>query len=315
MRRSVVLGLVIAVSLTLAPQAAGHGVIRRSGDVLRYDALDDAIGAKLTITSPRPGILAFEDPISPGGIDWGPCFPAAERRAECAAKGISRVDVFVYDGDDQVTVRAAVPVRVDAGPGDDRIIGGYGADELNGGTGNDTLIGGEGADLVNGGSGSDRIEIRDGTADRFSCGAGTDTVIADPADPAPPLLECESLSRAALPPDRKAPAIRVKAKEGLSLGGRALRIPVAISEPGRIKLTGSVIAGKRTLAQLGQANAKPDSPNQTSTLRPRMRAGSAKKVKRALGKGRHLRAKLVIKATDRAGNSQTQRTKLPLGRD
>jgi len=46
------------------------------------------------------------------------------------------------------------------GTGDDRLLGGSGADSLMGGTGNDRLLGGSGADWLNGGSGADIFIFR-----------------------------------------------------------------------------------------------------------------------------------------------------------
>lgn len=67
--------------------------------------------------------------------------------------------------------------------GRDRINGGGGDDAIAGGAGADDLTGGPGWDVINGGPGNDVIDARDGRADRgIVCGAGTDTVYADPSD-------------------------------------------------------------------------------------------------------------------------------------
>ena len=50
-------------------------------------------------------------------------------------------------------------IFVDAGAGDDVVIGGAGNDTLLGGDGDDVLLGGAGLDLLNGGNGDD-IEIQ-----------------------------------------------------------------------------------------------------------------------------------------------------------
>lgn len=76
------------------------------------------------------------------------------------------------DGDD----------RLDAGPGDDGPVKGYGgSDVLLGGEGNDSLDAREfsqrlGSDFVDGGPGEDSITAKDGAFDNIACGAGEDTV-------------------------------------------------------------------------------------------------------------------------------------------
>lgn len=81
--------------------------------------------------------------------------------------------------------------------GNDRLSGDSGRDRLNGGSANDTLSGGagpdkltdtRGVDVFSGGAGIDLIDARDSSRadrrrrDRISCGAGRDTVLADPRD-------------------------------------------------------------------------------------------------------------------------------------
>ena len=69
------------------------------------------------------------------------------------------------------------------GGGADDTLGGDGApNAIEGGAGEDVLAGGGGADALSGGDRSDAILARDGTADRVSCGAGYDYVLADARD-------------------------------------------------------------------------------------------------------------------------------------
>ena len=76
------------------------------------------------------------------------------------------------DGDD----------RVDAGPGNDGPVRGYGgSDVLLGGEGNDSIDTREfsqrlGSDFVGGGPGDDSISAKDGAFDDIDCGEGTDTI-------------------------------------------------------------------------------------------------------------------------------------------
>ncbi|MEM7694795.1 MAG: LamG-like jellyroll fold domain-containing protein [Pseudomonadota bacterium] len=85
-------------------------------------------------------------------------------------------------GNDTVNAAAdGAGVDVDAGAGDDSLIGGAGGDRLSGDAGNDTIDGRDGADTVEGGAGDDTIIFdfgNRGTTDAvtFDGGAGTDTL-------------------------------------------------------------------------------------------------------------------------------------------
>ncbi len=55
---------------------------------------------------------------------------------------------------------------------------------LIGNGGNDAITGGAGEDRIEGSEGDDTIDARDGRFDSIDCGAGTDTLLADPGDSA-----------------------------------------------------------------------------------------------------------------------------------
>ncbi|HEY6887281.1 MAG TPA: calcium-binding protein [Solirubrobacter sp.] len=74
------------------------------------------------------------------------------------------------------------------GQGPDTIVGNNLGNRLSGGGGNDTITAGTGEDRVDGQEGDDRIDTRDGRFDSIDCGAGTDTLLADPGDSA---VNCE----------------------------------------------------------------------------------------------------------------------------
>ena len=121
---------------------------------------------------------------------------------------------------------------MNGGGGDDRLRSGDGADHLDGGAGNDNVDGGFGDDVLVGGPGrdtisgdlaggdcgplwckypygNDTIQARDGEVDSITCGAGTDSVSADPQDVVAP--DCETVARGArrrLRPRRRAAARR-----------------------------------------------------------------------------------------------------------
>jgi hypothetical protein len=119
---------------------------------------------------------------------------------------------------DDVLVGGPANDVIDGGPGQDVLAGGGGADVLSGGPGTDLVtyddvigpdgtllprrtpvtvaIGQPGAsgargegdtiegdvEQVQGGAGNDRFQLRDGRATEVDCGAGRDTVVADPRD-------------------------------------------------------------------------------------------------------------------------------------
>jgi hypothetical protein len=99
-----------------------------------------------------------------------------------------------------------------AGDGDDTLDGGSGDDHLDGGFGDDVIVGGPGRDVIFGDRaggdcgplwckypyGNDTIDARDGEIDSITCGAGTDTVLADPQDVVAP--DCENVQRTGAAP-------------------------------------------------------------------------------------------------------------------
>jgi Ca2+-binding RTX toxin-like protein len=62
------------------------------------------------------------------------------------------------------------------------LLGSEGDEVICGLDGDDSITGGRGSDRLYGESGNDRIGARDRGFDVIGCGAGNDTVIADPID-------------------------------------------------------------------------------------------------------------------------------------
>ena len=301
--------LLAAVAVLVAAEsAAAHGVLRREGDVIHYTAPDPAFGATLTISSLKAGTVQFHDTTSPGGMDWGPCLPLTEQKTRCPTKGVSRIEVEVYDGDDSVTIDVATPVHVIAGAGNDHVAGGYGPDTIAGGSGNDALSGGLGADSVSGAEGDDSLDVRDGIADTVSCGDGVDSVGADPSDPADltTAFACETVAVEPPPPDTDAPSIELDVGRRLELdGSRTLVVPAALDEPGTLSVAGRVLVGGREAGSLGGAEGEPDAPGQVWQLRPSLSSKLAGQVRRALRDGRRVIAALEVSGVDGAGNEST----------
>jgi hypothetical protein len=111
---------------------------------------------------------------------------------------------------------ALTPVTFTGGAGNDTLIGGGGADTLIGTGGSDTLTagsgnthlvatsgdvtmtGGSGHNSYQGGPGNDTLRARNGVTEDVTCGTGTDTVTADPADTT--AADCETVDRGGAQP-------------------------------------------------------------------------------------------------------------------
>jgi hypothetical protein len=166
--------------------------------------------------------------LSMGVLAW-----AAPMKGTRQADTITGTDgpdrVIARAGDDTIDTKAGRD-RVHAGQGKDTVDAGAGRDIVWGATGNDTLSGGPGRDLifaqrgvdtvnggegadslwalarrdvahedgepadtVDGGPGHDLIHVRDGEADKVTCGPGVDRVWADFKDVVDP--DCERVQR------------------------------------------------------------------------------------------------------------------------
>ena len=111
------------------------------------------------------------------GDDGTPDFEVARDRFD-------RIDVEAGGGDDQVRIdesavvfTTTTPTRIDGEGGNDTILGGAGAEELNGGSGDDVVDGNGGADVARLGSGDDRFVWDPGDgSDVVRGGRGADTL-------------------------------------------------------------------------------------------------------------------------------------------
>ena len=182
-------------------------------------------------------------------MDWGSCVPITQRRARCSTRGVERIEVEVYDGDDRVVVTAATPVLVSGGEGNDTLSGGLGDDTLRGGSGNDRLVGGEGSDTLDGSTGDDIIDSRDGAADFIGCGEGSDALTHDSADGLSIVerVACETQASGEPAPDLSGPRLdfRVPRLQRLSPSG-SLRGAVRTSEPARVIVRVRITIGRRS---------------------------------------------------------------------
>jgi Ca2+-binding RTX toxin-like protein len=97
------------------------------------------------------------------------------------------VTITIGDGPNDGAPGEGDDVQADAeqvagGRGDDVLVGNQAENRLSGNDGADEVTGGSGYDYIIGGAGDDRLDGADGEADRFDCGAGTDSVLRDPVD-------------------------------------------------------------------------------------------------------------------------------------
>ncbi|HSI34117.1 MAG TPA: hypothetical protein VK986_11060, partial [Tepidisphaeraceae bacterium] len=98
-----------------------------------------------------------------------------------AAGSFSRIEITGLGGNDTIDASiATVPVTVDAGAGNDFVLGGAADDTLVGGVGHDTLFGGNGQDRLEGGDGGDYLNGGPG-GDTIFGGAGNDQVLSTDA--------------------------------------------------------------------------------------------------------------------------------------
>jgi Ca2+-binding RTX toxin-like protein len=87
------------------------------------------------------------------------------------------------------------------GDGDDVLIGDNGSNQIIGGGGNDQLVGGWGPDQLIGGNGDDTIEAGNGMSDGVMGGNGNDTAVVDCGTPADRVVDVETTTCAAPPPE------------------------------------------------------------------------------------------------------------------
>jgi len=190
-----------------------------------------------------------------------------------------------------------------ASDGADRFDGGPGADTIDGGFNHDTIIGGPGPDTLYGDhptgecgiywcklpAGNDTIDARDGERDNVTCGAGTDSVEADPIDVV--ANDCEHVTgRAASGAGSSGGGSAASGGGGGAAAGaisvtvrpaklrtalaKGLRLRVDVPSAGRLRATATV--KRRTVARATRSTA---AGRQTVTLK--FTASAKRKLRRA----------------------------------
>jgi Ca2+-binding RTX toxin-like protein len=138
-------------TLLAAPAGAATQVTVSGGDL---DVVGGGEGSAMTITQ-SGGSLRVAD----AGAAMAPSAPCSQDGADavCPAAGVTRLDVQLNHGWDNLTIDPAIAIAavVKGGSGNDTLRGGAGTDSIEGEDHDDTLYGGAGADGLIGGTGID----------------------------------------------------------------------------------------------------------------------------------------------------------------
>jgi Ca2+-binding RTX toxin-like protein len=173
--------------LLVTTGAANAATLRATGDGYRYVAAPGEVNTVRAWTEGRTlhltdtGASAFDRALPSGCVAVLADLGIA---ADCDARGDNRLRVELGDGNDRLEAwelprRIELDVDtgagenvVEAGAGDDRIVGGDERDTLYGGPGDDVVVGGDGNDYVRGNGGDD--VVRGGEGLNFLFGDGGD---------------------------------------------------------------------------------------------------------------------------------------------
>jgi hypothetical protein len=314
----------VALAVVIPAPAAADSTLTLSRGEAVFRSDDAGVANRLAVEErsrgcTTPPCVRFHEPEDPLGINAPlDCTPGGMRGSYpvevfCPRRLIRSVRVDIGPGQDRVLFDVpAVPAVqsgdtgadvLEGGDGDDVLHGEQGDDRLAGGAGADTLIGGDGHDALDGGEGDDTVDALDGRADTVACGPGDDAVVADAIDH---LTDCERVDRrgGALAgeraPDVIPPRLAVGGPSAQSLRGVAVR--ATSSEPSIVQMTGFLAAGGWN-RKLAAASAVVPVGGGGVTLRVRPRAADRRAVRRDLARGRRPRLWLTVSAVDDAGNT------------
>jgi Ca2+-binding RTX toxin-like protein len=146
----VILGLLVAAPAASASTASVETGVRTAGSELVYTA--DPREANDVQVSFAGSWLVVRDPdvsIRPGTG----CERQGENMVRCSppegpSMGFANMLIELADGADRFQNGASLASMVDAGAGDDQLVGGSSIDTFDGGAGRDVLDGGDGRDMV-----------------------------------------------------------------------------------------------------------------------------------------------------------------------
>ncbi|HWH43535.1 MAG TPA: hypothetical protein VNT32_02275 [Thermoleophilaceae bacterium] len=293
----------LALALCLPAAASGHALVRLEGSTLTYTATDvsDASARNTTtIELKDANTIRISDPTVSGGMDPGHCVPITEAQVECPRSGVSIIRADVGLGDDTVALSVPIPSQ---------LIGGDGSDRLTGGPSADLIVGGRGTDTIDGGAGDDDIRSRDGEADQVGCGDGTDTVLADTLDEIQGATGCERVDRGSGQPggeaDTTAPVLSASGLSVQRASRRPFTVVATVDEPGTVTASATVlVSGRRRPIRLRDKTYRVTVAGGGIEARFRLPRAASRALR---GRGRVV-ARVVLAATDEAGNRSKART-------
>jgi hypothetical protein len=280
---------VLAVALPAA--ANGHAIVRATPTSITYESPDATSQNDLTVERTLTEIRLY-DPTVDGGMDYGSCRPGQVKggfvvEAFCPGTRVQSLTIDVADREDHVAVKLELPV---------------------------TVLGGIGADRIETGSGGDTVRVRDGAGDTIACGAGTDSVEADHLDTV--AADCENVTRADPPPSQGGPGpggAPDTAKPDLSVQARRrqrvtrpIKVVAISNEAGSVAMSGFVtVGGARFPVRSKRVPVR--TAGKGVAVSVRLRKSVRRRALRALRKGRKVRVRLGVVATDGAGNTDEAR--------
>jgi Ca2+-binding RTX toxin-like protein len=165
-------------AFTMAVVGGGIAFTLQEASAAASPAVAKVVGSKLVVTSGNgtvndvtlypsinggfmygdSGAILKIDPASAAGCLYaGTQLPGGGSHYLACTSVVSTVQVTLADGNDSFDNQSARATTVNAGDGDDTILGGSNADVINGAAGKDVIKGGFGNDTIQGGAGEDTI--------------------------------------------------------------------------------------------------------------------------------------------------------------
>ncbi len=187
--RSLIIGLVGTVVLTVAPAVASAETISESAGTI---TIQSAAGEASNLV--QSVVVAGQYRFADTGTDLdgttvsvtagAGCTTITATSVDCPSATATKVVANLLDQSDILNLGAlpaTVAVTADGGEGRDLIVSGAGNDTLKGSPGDDTLQGGAGNDVIDGGTGDDVVNAGQGT-DTVTGGSGDDSLAGGPGN-------------------------------------------------------------------------------------------------------------------------------------
>jgi Ca2+-binding RTX toxin-like protein len=148
-------------AFALPAQAGGTtGVASVSGTKVRYKAGNNRVNRVVVTRSGNTVTIDDRVTVKPG--KGCKAVKGDKTKARCTVKGVTRVNVYLYDHNDSVVNYAGLPMTAEGGMGNDKLTGGTRGDILRGEDGSDRLYGMGGDDHLDGYTGNDVLSGGDG---------------------------------------------------------------------------------------------------------------------------------------------------------